>query len=234
MGRLPRPQADPDGLLCFHVLNRGNNRDDVFVDDDDRLAFLDSLGKARLRYPFALFGYCLMTNHFHLVIRPGPGQSISRIMQSVTVAHTARYHRRHRSLGHVWEGRFRSPAVQDGEYFLKVLAYVEANPLRAGIVADPAEYRWSSHPGRVGVRADPLLDDFPEWTGLAGSERWRRVAWRRRVAAHAEESTLNEVRSAIVSGRPIGDSRWTRAIASRLGLPSEPPRPRGRPRKAEQ
>ena len=227
MGRPPRPRPDPDGALTFHALNRGNNRADVFHDDGDRLAYLDALAKAKERYPFRLFAYCLMTNHVHLVLRPGPGQSISRIMQSVTVAHTWRHHRRHRTSGHVWQGRFRSPAVEDGSYFLALLAYVESNPLRAGMVAEPSGHRWSSHAGRVGLASDPLLDDFPEWRDLGADEASRRASWRARVALTPERSALEAVRSAVVSGRPIGGPEWCAATASRLGLKDWPPRPRG-------
>jgi putative transposase len=85
MGRLPR--AIDEGLI-YHASNRGNNRGDVFTDDADRIAFLEALGRTRDRYPFRLLGYCLMSSHFHLLVRPGPGQSISRILQSLTVAHT--------------------------------------------------------------------------------------------------------------------------------------------------
>ena len=91
MGRPPRPREEE---LVFHALNRGNNRADVFADDEDRQAFLDVLAKTKQRYPFRLFGYCLMTNHFHLLLRPERGQSLSRIMQSLSVAHTWRYHQR--------------------------------------------------------------------------------------------------------------------------------------------
>ncbi|MDB5352592.1 MAG: hypothetical protein JWN86_3839 [Planctomycetota bacterium] len=233
MGRPPRPLPDPDGSLTFHALNRGNNRADVFTDDGDRLAFLDALTKAKTRYPFRLYAYCLMTNHVHLVLRPGPDQSISRIMQSLTVAHTWRYHRRHKTSGHVWQGRFKSPAVEDGAYFLTVLAYVEANPLRAGMVADAADYRWSSHPGRVGVRADPLLDNFPEWSDLGDDEPSRREAWRASVACPPGRSELEAVRASGVSGRPLGSQAWCVATTDRLGLPSWPPRPRGRPKKVK-
>src|SRR5262249_17125018 len=122
MGRLPR--AIDDGLV-YHALNRGNNRVDVLAADDDREAFLVALGRTRERYPFRLFGYCLMSNHFHLLLRPGAGQTISRILQSLTVAHTWRYHRRHRTSGHVWQGRFRSPVIQDDMHLLVVLRYIE-------------------------------------------------------------------------------------------------------------
>src|SRR5271157_4868104 len=141
MGRLPR--AIDDGLV-YHVLNRGNNRGDVFADDSDRQAFLQTLARTKDRYPFRLVGYCLMSNHFHLLLRPAPGQSISRILQSLTVAHTWRHHRRQGTSGHVWQGRCRSLVVQDGDHLLVVLRYIEANPVRAAMVADPCEYTWSS------------------------------------------------------------------------------------------
>src|SRR5512135_3021180 len=110
MGRLTRPIDDD---LVYHALNRGNNRAPVFHDESDHEAFLEALARTRRRYPFRLYGYCLMTNHFHLLLRPESGQPISRIVQSLTVAHTARYHKRHRTIGHVWQGRFKSPVIQD-------------------------------------------------------------------------------------------------------------------------
>jgi putative transposase len=139
MGRPLRAVAD--GLI-YHAINRGNNRDRVFFEANDFQAFLHALGQTQLRYPFRLFGYALMTNHFHLLLQPQAGQSISRIMQSLTVAHTWRYHRHHRSVGHVWQGRFRSPVIQDDDHMLTVLRYVEGNPLRAGMVVDLKDYPW--------------------------------------------------------------------------------------------
>src|SRR5438270_14060458 len=142
MPRLPRPVAD--GLL-YHALNRGNNRAAVFGREADYRAFLGAIAQTRERYPFRLYGYCLMTNHFHLLLQPEQGQSVSRILQSLTVAHTWRYHRRHATVGHVWQGRFKSPPIADDDHLLTVLRYVEGNPLRAGMVADLQTYRWSSY-----------------------------------------------------------------------------------------
>jgi len=110
MGRQPRLIA---GGLVYHALNRGNNRTAVFSQPADHAAFLQSLVQTRQRYPFRLFAYCLMTNHFHLVIQPEDGQAISRILQSLTVAHAWRCHNEHGSVGHVWQGRFRSPVIQE-------------------------------------------------------------------------------------------------------------------------
>src|SRR5260370_992539 len=142
MGRQPRLIADG---LVYHALNRGNNRNVIFSGADDFKAFLDALAQTRERYPFRLFCYCLMSNHFHLVLQPGEGQSISRILQSLTVAHTWRFHKQHGSSGHVWQGRFKSPVIEEDNHLLTVMRYVEANPFRARMVADLAAYPWSSY-----------------------------------------------------------------------------------------
>ena len=104
---MPRPLRPIDDRLVYHVINRGNNRAPVFFDDADFEAFLDAIGDLKKRRPFAFHGYCLMSNHQYLLIemRDTP---ISRIMQSLPVSHTLRFHRRHQSSGHVWQGRFTS------------------------------------------------------------------------------------------------------------------------------
>ena len=178
MGRLPRPTGDD---LIYHAINRGNNRADVLGPDGERDMFLGDIARTQARYPFALFGYCLMSNHFHLLLKPAPGQSISRILQSLTVAHTWRHHRRQGTSGHVWQGRFRSPVIQDGDHLLVVLRYIEANPVRAAMVADPCESTWSSHRCHGAGHADPILDSFPEWEQLGRTEPERRARWRRKV-----------------------------------------------------
>ncbi len=227
MGRLPR--TIDDGLV-YHALNRGNNRADVFSDDADRVAFLEALAKTKDRYPFRLLGYCLMTNHFHLLLRPEFGQSISRILQSLTVAHTWRFHKRHHTSGHVWQGRFKSPVIQDDAHQLVVLRYIEANPLRAQMVTDPSEYRWSSFPCHGLGRDDPLVSPFPEWEDLGRSEAERRKRWRAKVCAAQSEAELMTVRGSLRSGRPFGASDWTEQMAKRLNIELIP-RPQGRPRK---
>jgi REP element-mobilizing transposase RayT len=98
---MPRPLRPIDDGLIYHVINRGNNRQDVFHKPADFQAFLTALADLKERKPFELFGYCLLNNHFHLLLRP-KGASISRIMQSLLVSHTQRYHRHYRSGGHIW------------------------------------------------------------------------------------------------------------------------------------
>src|SRR5512135_1909245 len=230
MGRLTRPIDDD---LVYHALNRGNNRAPVFHDESDHEAFLEALARTRRRYPFRLYGYCLMTNHFHLLLRPEPGQPISRIVQSLTVAHTARYHKRQRTIGHVWQGRFKSPVIQDDGHLRAVLRYIEANPLRAGMVQDLADYRWSSYPAHGLGRPDPLLSPIPEWDDLSSTPARVRAQWRRRVHAPQADDELAAVRASVRTGKPFGTTDWVEDTARRLGL-NLTTRPRGRPRKQVQ
>lgn len=219
-----------DEGLIYHALSRGNNRQPVLHDDADSRAFLDALARTHQRYPFRLHDYCLMTNHFHLLIRPEAGVAIGRVMQSLLVAHTGRYHRRHRGVGHVWQGRFRSPPVQDDTHLWTVLRYIEANPLRASMVADPADYPWSSCSAHVTGRPDPLMTELPGWSDLGATPEARGRAWHAKVRAALPEADLTAIRATLLSGRPFGEPEWARHQASALGLAPQT-RPRGRPRK---
>ena len=169
-----------------------------------------------------------MTNHFHLLLRPGPGQAIGRILQSLTVAHTWRYHKRHRTVGHVWQGRFKSPAVQDDIHLLIVLRYIEANPLRAGMVVELGDYRWSSYLAHGLGHPDRLLAPMPELEALGTTPAERQSRWRDKVQSPQSDDELLRLRTSVRTGRPFGSPEWVGSLADRLGLNLHP-RPRGRP-----
>ncbi len=227
MGRQPRTS---DADLVYHAYNRGNNGDKVFSDNADREAFRDALGRTNERYPFELFGYCLMPDHFHLLVKPAPGQSISRIVQSLTVAQGAQYHRHHGTSGHVWQGRFKSDVIQEDSHLLIVLRYIEANPIRAGRVKDLATCRWSSYQHNGLGEEDARLSPFPAWQELGRTESERRRRWRDRVTAAQKPAELEAVRASLRRGRPFGDPDWLAMVARRLNI-NPNPRPPGRPRK---
>ena len=117
--------------MCYHVINRGNGRADVFHKDRDFQAFVDLREPACKRQPVEVLGYCLMPNHFHLVLRPGDDGGLSRWMQWLMTCHVRRYRRHYGSSGHVWQGRFKAFPIQADEHLLAVLRYVDRNPLRA-------------------------------------------------------------------------------------------------------
>ncbi len=228
---MPRPLRPIDDGLIYHVINRGNNRQDVFHKQADFEAFLKALGELKQRKPFELYGYCLLNNHFHLLVRP-LGASISRIMQSLLVSHTQRYHKHYRTGGHVWQGRFKSPVIQSDEHLLTVLRYIEANPLRAGIVQRAEEYRWSSYRAHGLGEADELLDPLGIYEQVSPYVAVRRRIWERKVHLPIEEHTLAAIRRASATGLPYGDENWVQQLAQKLKLDLAI-RPRGRPRKAE-
>ena len=228
MGRLPRLIADG---LVYHALNRGNNRAGVFQEPADYRQFLHALAQTRERYPFRLYAYCLMSNHFHLVLEPADGQSISRILQSLTVAHTWHYHKSAQTSGHVWQGRFKSPAIEGDEHLLTVMRYVEANPRRAGLVADLADYPWSSYRVHALGESSLLVAEAPVWPSLGRSEGSRQAYWRKWLHLPLSEKELAALRRSVTTGRPFGGPAWVEQTAAQLGIDLTPRR-RGRPRKA--
>jgi len=226
---MPRPLRPIEDGLVYHVINRGNNRQRVFAKKGDFDAFLAAIAELKERKPFELYGYCLLDNHFHLLIRPR-GASISRIMQSLLVSHTQRYHKHHRSGGHVWQGRFKSPVIQNDEHLLTVLRYIEANPLRARIVRRAEEYCWSSYPHHGAGQANELVDRLNLYNELAASPAVRQRKWAEKVHEPIEEQALAAIRRASATGLPYGNPAWVDRLAKKLELDLTI-RPRGRPRK---
>src|SRR5436190_807959 len=225
---MPRPlRPIADGLI-YHVINRGNNRQTVFRKAGDFQAFLEALANLKERRPFDLLGYCLLNNHFHLLIRPLE-TTISRIVQSLLVSHTQRYHKHYRSGGHVWQGRFKSPVVQNDEHVLTVLRYIEANPLRAGIVENAADYIWSSYRVHgLGETCD-LLSPLVTYDELAKNPNTRQRKWAEKVHRPLDERAAAAIRRSVETGLPYGERPWVQRLAKRLDLDLTI-RLRGRPR----
>jgi putative transposase len=226
---MPRPLRPIADGLVYHVINRGNNRQAVFRGEGDYAAFLKAVADLKERRAFDLFGYCLMPNHLHLLVRPRAG-TISRIVQSLLVSHTQRYHRFHQTGGHVWQGRFKSPVIQDDEHLLAVLRYIEANPVRAKMVEDAGAYRWSSFGCHGLGRADPLLTPVTSYEALAKTPAARRRRWSAFVHRTPAETELAAIRRSNETGLPYGEAPWVDRLCRRLKLDLTI-RPRGRPRK---
>ncbi len=134
----------------YHILNRGNGQRSVFHKDGDYLTFIGLLQQMGENYKIHLLAYCLMPNHFHLLVRAGEGSDLSKGMQWFMTTHVRRYHRHYRTSGHLWQGRYKSFGIEDDDHLLTVARYVEGNPVRAGLVNSAADWRWSSHRERVG------------------------------------------------------------------------------------
>ena len=226
---MPRPLRPVAPGLIYHAINRGNNRQTVFNSDGDFNAFLKAIADLKERIEFDLYGYCVMTNHIHMLIRPREG-SISRILQSLLVSHTQGFHGFHGSSGHVWQGRFKSPVIQDDDHLLAVLRYIEANPLRANMVERAVDYPWSSFACHGAGRPDPLLDPVPGYEALAAYPAVRQRRWSAYVHQEPEEAELAAIRRSGATGLPYGEKTWVDGLCGQLKLDLTI-RPRGRPRK---
>ena len=211
------------GGVCYHVLNRGNVRQEVFHKQADYVAFLDLMEDAGERLPMRLLAWCLVPNHAHLVLSPHGDGDLSRWMQWLMTSHVRRYHRHYNSSGHVWQGRFKAFPIEEDEHLWTVLRYVERNGLRANLVRRAEDWRWSSAAAGDGGERASLLDRGP----VPRCADW--LDW---VNQPQSEAELAALRKCVERGMPYGSESWQHATAARLGLESSL-HPRGRPRKLE-
>jgi putative transposase len=224
---MPRRARAAEGGLIYHALNRANALRPIFETDDDSATFEGVLAEAVARFEMRLLAYCLMPNHFHLVLWPREDGDLSVFMKWLTLTHTQRWHSQHGTAGtgHVYAGRYKSFPVQSDEHLLAVCRYVEQNALRAKLVKRAEDWRWSSLWSRRarGQAERPALTRWPidrprDWTARVN----------RPFAPQEEEA----IRRSIQRGQPFGSEPWRTEVAGRLGLESSL-RPRGRPRKNE-
>jgi putative transposase len=208
---MPRTARAAVGGYCYHVLNRGNERARVFHDDDDYHAFVALLRQACARVPMRLLGFCLMPNHFHLVVWPPGDDDLSTFMQWLLTTQAHSYRMRYGGSGHVWQGRFKAFPIEQDDHLLTVLRYVERNPLRAGLVSNPADWPYSSLSIWLQPPLLPWLDAGPVP---------RPPHWLAHVAAPHTELELQALRRSVVRGIPYGHPHWVERTVKLLGLES--------------
>lgn len=208
---MPRTARALQGGYCYHVLNRGNRRRQVFYKEADYSAFLTLMSEACLYQPMRILADCLMPNHFHFVLWPQGDKDISRWMHWLMTTHVRRYHRHYGSNGHLWQGRFKAFPIEQDDHLLTVIRYVERNPLRANLVDDAAQWHWSSIGCPPHGVTGPSLHPGPM---SRGSD------WCDHVNRPLTEAELKAVRQSVVRGNPYGSSEWTQTTVARLGLES--------------
>ena len=173
----------------YHVMSRGNARQAIFLDADDYVRFLARLAVTTTRFGVLCRAYCLMWNHFHLLLEPSQ-VPLSRLMHQLNSCYSQSFNRRHGRVGHVLQGCFKAPMIDGDPYFRRVLRYIVRNPVRAGLVADPADWRWSSYRATAGLEAPPPF--------LASDRVWR--------AFDADPSVAQRRYAAFVSAGPPAES----------------------------
>jgi putative transposase len=209
-----------DGFI-YHVLNRGNGRQQVFHTDGDYRGFIGLMEEARTSHGVNILAYCLMPNHFHLLLQPEAADAMSKWMQWLMTSHVRRYHHCHGTCGHVWQGRFKSFIVQEDEHLLAVVRYIEGNPVRAGLAESAADWAWSSHRERISGTREKMLTALP----VPLPERWTEYV---DTALTAKE--IEQMRRSVNRQSPYGREGWIQKLCTELGLEATI-RERGRPRK---
>lgn len=206
-----------------HVTQRGNNRQDVFFVDDDRRAYLSLLEERSAAYGLNVLGYCLMTNHVHLIVVPKSPDALARAIGRTHFHYTQYINRLHGRSGHLWQNRFYSCALDD-VHLWRTLSYVERNPVRARMVRLAWRYRWSSAAAHVS-KSDPSgLLDLDGWR-----QEWTPARWQRVLRRPEDDEEVASIRRCTHTGRPLGTDRWLGRLETRLGRRLRP-LPVGRPR----
>lgn len=158
MSKEPRVYID---YACYHIITRGNQRQKVFMSEEDYRMYLRITKKAKRKYKVLIYAYCLMPNHIHLLIEANPPQNMSKFMQWLNRGYTAYFNTRYKKIGHLWQGRFKGKPILKGDYLIQCATYIEGNPVRANMVHDMADYEWSSYRKRcLSMNTGGLIDDY--------------------------------------------------------------------------
>ncbi|MEX0819997.1 MAG: transposase [Pirellulaceae bacterium] len=220
---MPRTARASAGNVCYHVLNRGNGGNEVFHEPEDYAAFLRLLKQGNERLPIRLIAYCVMPDHFHLIVWPRKAGDLSLWVQWLLTSHVHRYHGTYDSSGHVWQGRFKSFPIQQDEHLLTAIRYVEQNPVRAKTIPVRKAERW---PWSSASTVTPANAERPT---LHAGPVPRGKEWLEQIKQPLGEEELAALRESVARGKPFGSERWAKRTATKLGLESSL-RPRGRPK----
>jgi putative transposase len=226
MARLPRlTLAD----LPHHVIQRGNNRQPIFVDRSDRERLLALLADHATRLGVALHAYVLMDNHFHLLATPSTADGLPLLMQAIGRGYVRWYNDRHGRSGTLWEGRYRSTVIQPDPWLMVCMAYIDLNPVRSGVMPDAAAYQWSSHGHYAGVRHDRFLTPPAAYWQLGNTPFAREAGYADLVRAGVTPADQAALTEATLRGWALGDDAFLdslqkatarRVVKARAGRPA--------------
>lgn len=214
----------------LHLIQRGNNRQACFFADEDYRFYLDWLTEYASKMGCQVHAYVLMTNHVHLLLSAGQAESVGALMKAVGQRYVQYVNRTYRRSGTLWEGRFRSCPTQGETYLLACQRYIELNPVRAGMVAHPAEYRWSSYRANAQGELDALVQPHPLYEALGQDAAIRQAVYRELFRFELDPGLVDEIRKATNGNFALGDARFADQISAVLGRRVTPGLP-GRPRK---
>jgi REP-associated tyrosine transposase len=215
--------------VALHVIQRGVDRAACFRAEADYLVYLSHLRHLSAKHGCAMHAYCLMTNHVHLLLTPSTAESCTALMRDLGQRYVPYFNSRHGRTGTLWEGRFRSCIAESARYVIACHRYIELNPVRAGMVRDPAGYRWSSYAANSGARSDSFLVQHPEFFALAAEGEKRNRAYRGLFDEQIDEPLLRAIRDATNTGYPLASDAFKTRVLAPLGWKTTPGKPGPRP-----
>ena len=210
-----------------HVTQRGNNRQDVFFVDDDRRVFLSFLAEAAERFELVVDGYCLMTNHVHLIVTPRHETSLAEALKRTNQLYAQYVNRFHGRSGHLWQDRFFSCPLDEVHHW-RALVYIERNPVRARLCRKAWRWPWSSAAAHCGGKDSTGLLDLPQWREQMDTQRWRHL-----LTLADDEQQIARLRLCTSRGRPLGSDKFVAKLETLLGQRLRP-LPSGRPKKSNE
>jgi len=205
---MPRPDRFCPAGFPVHILQRGNNRQAIFACEADRAAYAHWLAEGARRFGVAIHGWVLMTNHVHLLATPDHDESLSRLMQSIGRLYVRRFNHKYNRTGTLFEGRFKTSVVQSDRYLLSCLRYIELNPVRAGMVGAPGDYRWSSFSAHASGARPKLWTPHALYLGLGSSGGERQHAWRELMQETLPTEVMTKLRQCANSGLVLGTENF--------------------------
>jgi putative transposase len=227
MARLPRYFVKGQ---VQHIIQRGNNRETIFVTDDDYLFYLECLRDAAKFHDLSIHAYILMFNHVHLLASPKTEKSIPKTLQSVGRRYVQSFNFHYNRTGTLWEGRYKATVIDSDRYLFTCMRYIELNSVRANIVTHPREYPWSSYGHNALGKKNKLVKSHLNYRRLAATTAARQSAYRKLFRAALGKADLEAIRESTNKGWVLGSDSF-RAKIERLSDRRTAPKPRGRPRK---
>jgi len=205
MARLPRLSVPG---YPHHVIQRGNNRQAIFVTPADYRLLLDLLEENARKFEVAVHAYVLMGNHFHLLATPATQEGVPRMMQAIGRRYVRYFNHAHARSGTLWEGRYKSTLIESERYLLACMVYIDLNPVRAGLVVQARDYPWSSHGHYIGVRPDRLITPHPLYWELGNTPFAREAAYTSLVQAGLSTTQLEALTQSALRGWALGEAEF--------------------------
>ena len=229
---MPRRRRVHLDEVPLHIVQRGHNRDPCFFAEADYGVYLRWLAVALLDAQCALHAYALMTNHVHLLVTPRKAALVPKLLIVLGRRYVQHINVTYQRTGTLWDSRYKSSLIDAPSYMLTCMRYIELNPVHAGMVRDPADYRWTSYRANGLGRPDRLLTHHAVYAALGHDDSRRQAAYRELFRLGLDCEVVSDIRLALERGNPLGNQRFRDAIERALGRACLA-RPRGRPRLAE-